>query len=149
MRKVKAVLSYDGTGFCGWQIQKKGEHRRLHHLRQKEEVVFSARQEQTKNEIRSLQEELKSLAQELGNTAREVQVAAIQEVADPGQYHVGFFEHLRNIIIELKKKLSDSASWLQSANSRAQRKKGYWAGVKKQGTKYMMSEERKVSTQAG
>lgn len=125
------------------------EHRRLHNLRHKEETIFSAQQEQIKREIKHTQEELKKLAADMSNVAREVQIATIQEVADPGQYHVGFFEHLQRIIRTLRKKLSDSGSWLQSANNRASRKKGYWGKVKSHGTKFMLSEERRSATQSG
>jgi len=126
------------------------EHKRLHQLKQKEEIIFSAKEEKTKNEIKSLQEELKCLATDLGDVAREVQVAAIQEAVDPGQYHVTFFEHLKKLIISIKKKLSDSKSWLQTANQRADQKKGtYWGKAKKHGTKYTMSEERRKATQSG
>ena len=125
------------------------EHRRLHVLRQKEETIFSVKQEQTKNEITQLQEELKKFAQEVGDVAREVQVATLQESVDPGKYHVGFFEHLRNLIKALRQKISESASWLKAANDRSERKKGYWGQFKKQGTKFSLSEERKTATQSG
>lgn len=126
------------------------EHRRLHIMRQKEEVVFSARQVEIEKEITSLQEELKKLAVEMGAVAREVQIAAVQETVDPGTYHVSFFEHLRRVIKIIRQKLSDSASWLNAATNRAeQKKKGYWGKVKSQGTKFMLSDERKMATQTG
>ena len=126
------------------------EHLRHHQLKHKEEIIFSAQEDQTQNEIKKLQQELKSLANELGDVAREVQIASIQETAEPGQYHITFFQHLRNLVISLKQKLTDSKSWLQTANKRTDQKNGFfWTKAKKHGTKYTMSEERRKATQSG
>lgn len=125
------------------------EHRRLHQLKTKEEVVFSAQEEKVKHEIQNLKEELKKLAAEMGNVAREVQVAAMQETAHPGAYHASFFEHLRSLIKVLREKLSDSGAWLQASNNRNGKKKGYWGMAQKHGTTFTQNQERTLATQSG
>lgn len=125
------------------------EHRRLHQQRTKEEVVFSAQEEQTQHEIEGLKEELKKLAAEIGDVAREVQVAAMQETATPGAYHRHFFEHLKSLIQVLREQLSDSGAWLQAANTRSGKKNDYWGTAKKQGTSFTQNQERTLATQAG
>ncbi len=127
----------------------KAEHRRLHQLKTKEEIVFSAKEEQTKREIEGLKEELKKLASELGEVAHDVQVAALQETAHPGTYHLSFFEHLKSLIKTLREKLSDSGTWLQTATSRNSKKKGYWGMAKSQGTSFTQNNERTLATQSG
>ena len=125
------------------------EHRRLHQLRTKEEIVFSASEEKTKQEIDQLKEELKKLASELGNVAHEVQVAALQETAHPGAYHATFFEHLRSMIKAIREKLSDSGNWLAASNTRNSKKKGYWGMAQQHGTNFTQNNERTLATQAG
>ncbi|MBI2010465.1 MAG: hypothetical protein HYS86_04840 [Candidatus Chisholmbacteria bacterium] len=128
---------------------KAAEHLRQHQLQQKEEMIFSAKEEQTKREIVQVQVEIQKLAKEVGEVAHEAQVASMQQAEKPGEYHVSFFEHLKNLLQALRKKLADSASWLSTVNDRASRKKGYWSQFAKKGSSFSMHEERKMSTQAG
>jgi predicted RNase H-like nuclease (RuvC/YqgF family) len=125
------------------------EKRRFQTLRRQEHLVFSAKKEQVKKEIKQLQQELQKLAKEMANVAKEVQVATMQQVVEPGEYHVSFFEHLKSLVKVLRQKLHDSANWLKIANHRAKRRLGYWGRVKKTGTKFMLSQERYMATQAG
>lgn len=128
---------------------KAAEHLRQHQLQQKEEMVFSAKEEQIKREIVHVQTEIQKLAKEVGEVAHQAQVASMQQAESPGEYHVSFFEHLRNLLQALRKKLADSASWLSTVNDRASRKKGYWGQFAQKGSSFSMHEERKMSTQAG
>ncbi len=125
------------------------EHRRLHQMRVKEEMVFSLQEEQTQREIQELQTELKKLAAEMGDVAREVKIASLQQAVKPDKYHVNFFQHLKNLIKALRQKLNDSASWLHTANSRAAQRQGYWGQFKSQGTSFSQNQERTLATQSG
>lgn len=125
------------------------EHKRLHQMRVKEEMVFSAEQEQTKREIESLKAELKKMAQEMGEVAREVQIAAMQSTDRAGQYHVSFFNHLKSLIQAMRKELHESRNWMHAVNARSAKKQGYWGQFQKQGTSFSMNNERTLATSAG
>jgi len=114
-----------------------------------EKVVYSKADQQTKLQIQSLQEELKKLASSTQNLTREMQVATLQAPANPGIYHVGFFEKLKSTIIAIKKRVDESASWLSTLNSKGKKQDFYWSQVGKSGTKYMLSQERYMSNSAG
>lgn len=111
--------------------------------------VFNQKDEQTKEEIKKIQEELKKLAEELENLGNDVQRAVGEEVVSPGSYHISFFEKLRTFIIQLRKRVGESKNWLSISSARKQQKSTYWSGVKKSGTKYMLSQERYMQTQSG
>ncbi len=115
-----------------------------------EKVVFSKAEEQTRLQIQSIQEEIKKLAASTQNLAKEVQVAALQAPVSPGTYHLSFFEKLRRTIIEIKRRIEESASWLAAFNGKSSKKQGYyWTQVNKSGSKYMLSQERYMQTSAG
>lgn len=114
-----------------------------------EKLVFSRKQVEVKRQITSIQEELQLLVKEAGLVSQEVQVAVEQVVVNPGIYHVNFFNKIRQLIILLRKKVADSRTWMHETNSRANRRLGYWGKVKKSGTKFMLSQERYMATQAG
>jgi hypothetical protein len=111
--------------------------------------LFDRKEEEAKAKIEVIQEELKLLAAELSRVDKQLEKAIKEEVANPGVYHVNFFEKLRRLIINLRKQVVDSSAWLEMSNQRKAAKGGYWANVKKSGSKYLMSQERTMATQAG
>lgn len=118
-------------------------------IRRQEKLVWTRAEQETKLQIAAVLEELKKLASSTKLLAKEVEVAAKQVPVEPGVYHLNFFEKLRKTIILLRKKIDESATWLSAVNHRAKRRNYYWAQVKKSGTKFLLSQERYMATQAG
>jgi hypothetical protein len=124
-------------------------NREFFQIRQEERLVFKQEEQKTQLQIKALQEELKNLAVATKDLVQEVEKAAKIEPVDPGVYHLHFFEKLKQTIITLRKKIEDSANWLALFNQRSKKKNYYWSQVRKSGTKFMLSQERYMATQAG
>jgi len=136
------------------QIKEREEfHRQLNReffrIRQEERLVFKQEEQRTQLQIKAIQEELKKLVESTKELVKEVEIASKLEPVEPGVYHLNFFEKLKQLIISFRKKIEDSASWLSLFNQRAKRRSYYWAQVRKSGTKFMLSQERYMATQAG
>jgi len=115
-----------------------------------EKIAWTKEQQEVKFQIKALQQELKKLVNETEGLSREIKTAAVQAIVEPGTYHLNFFERLRKLIKLVKKQVRESKTWLVEWNSYSKRKRNvYWTQVKKSGTKYMLSSERYMSTQAG
>jgi len=112
-------------------------------------AIYDARQEEVKTKIKSLQSELKALADEIALLGSEVQNAVNAEIVNPGTYHVSYFDKLRKFIIYLRQQVSESNNWLSISSQRKSAQNAYWGGVKKGGTKFMLSQERYMATSAG
>ena len=125
------------------------ERTRFEVIKREEKVIFSREQQQVKIEIQTLQTQIKELAGEQIGLMKEVEQASFQAVVNPGVYHQSFFERLTHLIKLAKKRISESRTWLHLHNRRAKQQKGYWAGVKKSGTSFMLSGERSTATQSG
>lgn len=124
-----------------WKIQR---HREL-----TETKLFDRKAEEVKQRIKAVQDELKMLAKELAGMDKQLEKAIEEEIVTPGTYHISFFEKLRRIIIDLRKRVADSSSWLETSNQRKAAQQGYWGKVSKSGTKFMLSQERTLATQSG
>lgn len=136
------------------EIQKKEEFRQrlgreFSRVRQEERLVFKQVEQKTQLQIKAIQEELKKLAESTKGLVKEVEVAAKLEPVEPGVYHLNFFERLKQAIILFRKRIEESTSWLSLFNQRTKKKGYYWAQFRKSGTKFMLSQERYMSTQAG
>lgn len=133
------------------RVEERRRQERAHfeYVRRQEKLVFSRKQEEIKAQITAIQEELKKLIGEAAGLAQEVEVAVEQAVVEPGVYHLNFFYKLRQLLILLRKKIADSKTWMHQVNTRSKRRSFYWAQVKKSGTKFLLSQERYMSTQAG
>lgn len=118
-------------------------------IRRQEKLVYSRVEQETKLQIAAILEELKKIALSTKNLAQEVETAAAQVPVDPGSYHLTFFEKLRETLILLRKRLDDSATWLAAFSQRSKRRNHYWGQFKKSGSKFLLSQERYMSTQAG
>lgn len=120
-------------------------------VKRKETVLFLASEEQLMREVEEARKELKQAIKELEKLGREVKEAE-KEVdrmpVKPGIYHLTFFERLKQIIKFFRERIEESRSWLALMTSK-KKKKGYWVLYKKHGTKFGLSAERVVATQAG
>lgn len=117
--------------------------------RREEKLVFSRKEEAIKIQIKALREEIKQLIKTTDGVTQEVEKVALEEVVTPGTYHLNFFEKIRSLLSLARKRIEESRTWLSLWKSRAKRRNYYWAQVRKSGTKYMLSQERYMSTQMG
>lgn len=117
--------------------------------RHQEKLLFTRNDQETKLQVEAIQEELKKLALSTKNLTKEVEIAAKQVPVEPGIYHLSFFEKLRQSLVFLRKKVEESATWLAAFNQKDKKRNYYWGQVKKSGTKFMLSQERYMSTQFG
>jgi len=125
------------------------ERTRFETIRREEKIIYSREQQQVKVQIETVQTQIKELAKEQVGLMKEIDKATFQAVANPGVYHQNFFERLLHLIKLAKKKIADSRTWLHFHNHRAKKRGYYWQNVKKSGTKFMLSQERYMATQAG
>lgn len=118
-------------------------------LREQEKVLFEKKSQELKVELHALTEEVKTLAKTTQGLSSEVEIAASQAPANPGVYHVIFFEKLREFIESFRKKIENASIWLQSYNQRAKRKHTFWGQVSKAGSKRLLSPEDYLQRSAG
>lgn len=109
-------------------------------------------QESTKELSVKIQEIIIELKQ-LMNVSQELKVefkeiAVEPQIANPGKYHVSFFEWVLLIVKQARMKVEDSQAWLAAFKSK-KAKRQYWSMFKKHGTTFGLSNERVVSTQTG
>ena len=83
-------------------------------------------------QLQALMQEVAALAKATGGLSHEVKIAAIQAPANPGIYHVVFFEKLLEFIRSFRKKVDNAEVWLASSNKRAG-KKNFWSTYKGKG----------------
>jgi seryl-tRNA synthetase len=126
--------------------------RRSESLRHEEKVLFSREQKETQVKVEALQEEIKSLAKavgELAGQAKEAEISVSQNLPEVGKYHLNFFEKIRKAIAELRAQIQESSLWLEAWNKKSQKKNHYWNQFKKSGSKFLLSSDRYMATQAG
>ena len=126
--------------------------RQTENFRRQEKVLFTREQQETREQVSALQEDIKKLAKaisDFSSKAKEAEVAAIQTLPEAGTYHLNFFSHLRKIISELREQIEESSLWLAAWNKKAQKRGFYWNQFKKSGSKFLLSSDRYMATQAG
>lgn len=154
---LKPKTPEEGTLYSGEsQEELLAQRERLQRRLQRQEVihrqettVFSAKQQEVEAKVRLLQEEAENLAKATKNLDEKVKIVASQAPVEAGTYHVGFFENLISFIRSLTKKVTDATTWLSLVMVRGKKRSHYWTQVRKSGSKYLLSQERYMATQAG
>lgn len=118
-------------------------------LREQEKVLFAQKSQDLKMELGALVQEVGQLAKTTQGLSKEVQIATIQAPANPGIYHVIFFEKLREFIQSFRKKIENASLWLQSYNQRAAKRRTFWGQVGQSGSKRLLSPEDYLQRSAG
>ena len=148
---LEIIREWDGRSKNSQEEEKTLQKRveRIQQVHYQEQVVFNQKNEQTQNQIKSIQEELKGLASSVKNLDKEIDKAIEQIPVKPGIYHVNFLEKVRQSIFLLKKRVEDASTWLEAFNQKSAKKHGYWNQFKKSGTQWSLSNERNVATSVG
>lgn len=123
--------------------------RKVEKQRHQEKLVFTAKERETKAQVTTLIGEVKKLSEAVGNLDQSIKTVVMQEPVDPGVYHLGFFEKLIAFLRSLTQKVEDATAWATAASGKAKKRSYYWGQVKKSGAKFLLSQERYMSTQAG
>lgn len=118
-------------------------------VRREEQVVFSVEEQTTKNQVTALLQEAQKLSKAVQSLSSEVQVAALQTPVEVGTYHVSFFEKLISFLQSLTQKIENASVWMAAWSTKTKKQPSYWSQVKQSGSKFMLSQERYMSTQAG
>lgn len=113
-----------------------------------EQRVSAEKTNQLKVQLQALTSEVAKVAQSTGNLAEATQVAMITAPAEPGIYHIIFFEKVLEFLQSFRKKIDLAATWLQSTNKRAE-KKNYWNTYKKKGSSFLLSPDHYLQRSAG
>lgn len=119
-------------------------------LRDEESSLIERKSQELRLQLNAIMQEIKAVAASTPQLVEEVQVAMEQAPANPGIYHIFFFEKLLEFISNFKKNIEGANSWLHSANSRAQ-KKSFWGVYKSKqgGAKRLLSSEDYSQRSAG
>ena len=101
-----------------------------------------------KLQLHALMQEVYELAKTTQGLGEQVEVATMQAPANPGVYHVIFFEKLLEFVKSFRKKIENAELWLHSSNKRAE-KKNYWAMYKKKGSSFLLAPDHYLQRSAG
>ena len=119
-------------------------------LKQQERLIFKQEEQEIRVQIEAIRAELVKIVETTKELQKEIKVAAVQAPVNPGVYHLTFLERLREFIILMRKNIAESKNWLAISNQKSSKKKGYyWAQYQKSGSKFLLSSERYMATQAG
>jgi len=72
----------------------------------------------------------------------------IEAPAQPGVYHIVFFQKVLEFLTSFRKKIEEAATWLSATNKRAE-KKNYWSMYKKKGSSFLLSPDHYLQRSAG
>ncbi len=132
----------------GFDQAQKNFESQLAAMQRDSESRMQREQMSIRQQIQDIQVDVKQMAKSVVGFSQEVEIATMQSVVNPGVYQKNFFMHLRLVIVSMRQKAESSRSWLAAQNQRS-KKKGYWAGVQKGGTSFMLSSERYAVTSTG
>lgn len=101
-------------------------------------------------QLQALMHEVQELAKVTQDIGEEVEIASMQAPANPGIYHIVFFEKLLEFIKTFRRKVENASVWLQATNKRSE-KRNFWATFtgKKGGSKFLLSSEHYITRSAG
>lgn len=117
-------------------------------LLQEEKARSQKKANELKLQLKAIMEEVFALAQTTQGLDEETKIAAIQAPANPGVYHIIFFEKLLEFIKSFRRKIEDASVWLHATNKRAE-KKNYWAMYKKKGSSFLLAPDHYLQRSAG
>ncbi len=101
-----------------------------------------------KVQLQALIAEVAKVSASTQNLAEEAKIAMIEAPAQPGVYHIIFFQKVLEFLVSFRKKIQEASVWLGASNKRAE-KKNYWSMYKKKGSSFLLSPDHYLQRSAG
>lgn len=139
-------------------LDKKDHLRRVfsERVQRSEQEVYNSRNRQLSQETEMLLGEIKKELEELKKTKIAFTKNVEKAVARPPQkaslHHVGFLQHIKKIIFDLRRTVENSSDWLVAWSGRQQKKGPFWntfLNRKRGGTQFLLSSEHYMTRSAG
>lgn len=124
------------------------EEERVFQHAKKENIVFSLVDHELQQEIAAVRQELQLFIQTLGEVGDKLEKTIVEEIVNPGTYHLNFFQKIRIQLKILRSSLQDTSLWMDMWKSRSNRSH-FWKMAKKKGTTFTQSHERTIAIQTG
>lgn len=99
-------------------------------------------------QLQAVTVEISKLASSTSELASQTEIAMVEAPANPGVYHVVFFEKVLEFLQSFRKKIDEAATWLTASNKRSE-KKNYWNTYKKKGSSFLLSPDHYLTRSAG
>jgi hypothetical protein len=126
--------------------KKSPEIRLFSYAEHRENIDVKAEIQAVLKEIRQLILILDKEQKGLLNDAAKITVEHMPHHA--GVYHLNFLEFVLRTLKDIRKTVSESATWFAAVGGK-NKKMGYWGMAKKHGTSFSQNNERTVATQSG
>lgn len=123
-------------------------------LKQEQTVFVNQHTQEIKQEIEELRLEIKKLVQEtqdLSSEVTDIEKAVDQNITEFSEYQINFFTRLKTFIINYRKNISEAQVWLESFNTKKNRRNAFWNHAKNKksgGEQYLLSGEHSASRSA-
>lgn len=117
-------------------------------LAAEEKGISERKIQELRVQLQAITVEVSKLASSTSELATQTEIAMIEVPANPGVYHVIFFEKVLEFLQSFRKKIDEAATWLTASNKRAE-KKNYWATFKKKGSSFLLSPDHYLTRSAG
>lgn len=117
-------------------------------LHAEEEAMVERKSDELKLHLHALMQEVLALAKSTQSLGEKVEIAAMQAPANPGVYHIVFFEKLLEFLRSFREKIENASLWLNASNKRAE-KKNYWTMYKKKGSSFLLAPDHYLQRSAG
>jgi hypothetical protein len=117
-------------------------------MNEEEQIMIEKKSNQLRIQLHAIMQEIAALAQSTQGLGEEVAAASLQAPANPGEYHIVFFEKILEFIKSFRTKIDSASVWLNASNKRSE-KRNYWGQFKKHGTKFLLSPDHYVARSSG
>ncbi len=113
-----------------------------------EKRLSQEKSNQLRVQLQALMAEVAKVSVSTQTLAEETKIAMIEAPAEPGIYHIIFFQKVLEFLVSFRKKIEEASVWLSASNRRAE-KKNYWSMYKKKGSSFLLSPDHYLQRSAG
>jgi hypothetical protein len=113
-----------------------------------EKRLSREKSDQLRVQLQALMSEVAKVSASTQVLAEETKIAMIEAPAQPGIYHIVFFQKVLEFLVSFRKKIEEAGVWLSASNKRAE-KKNYWSMYKKKGSSFLLSPDHYLQRSAG
>ena len=101
-----------------------------------------------KLQLHAITQEIQNVVHSTPKLARQIEVASLTSVNDPGIYHLIFLQNILEFLKSFKKNIENASIWLATANKRAN-KRNFWNQYKVQKGTALLNPETYSQRSAG